>query len=145
MVGVPFSDAVPVFEHDCETGEALACSHLGYMYENNIGVSENFAKKQAFYSKGCVGGDGFACDDLGIERDVSCQMKSAADCPVAASLYAKSCDLGFAQGCQHLGSMYHKGIGIERDDVRAQALFSRACSAGAAGACRELETMGRAR
>ncbi len=145
MAGPPFSGAVPVFERACERGEAVACSHLGYMYENAIGVPENFANKQAFYSKGCDGGDGFACNDLGVEHDVSCQMKSASDCPVAVSLYAKSCDLGFAQGCQHLGSMYHRGAGVERDDVRAIALFRKACSAGAAGACRELETMRRAR
>ena len=145
MVGAPFSDAVPVFERACGSGEAVACSHLGYMYENSIGVPGNFAKKQAFYSKGCDGGEGFACNDLGIEHDVSCQMKSASDCPVAVSLYAKSCDLGFAQGCQHLGSMYHRGAGVERDDVRAEALFRKACNGGAAGACEELENMRRAR
>jgi TPR repeat protein len=141
MAGAPFSNAVSVFQRECDRGEAVACSHLGYMYENAIGVPENFANKQAFYSKGCDGGDGFACDDLGIERDVKCGMKSASDCPVAVSLYAKSCDLGYAQGCQHLGSMYHRGAGVERDDVRAESLFRKACSAGAAGACRELETM----
>jgi len=144
MAGTPFSNAVPLFEQACERGEAVACGHLGYMYENGIGVPMNFAKKQAFYSKGCHGGEGFACDDLGVEHDVSCGMKSASDCPIAVSLYAKSCDLGFGQGCQHLGSMYHRGAGVERDDVRAEALFRKACSAGAAGACRELETIRRA-
>lgn len=145
MVGPPFSSAVPVFERACESGEAVACSHLGYMYENSIGVPENFAKKLAYYTKGCDEGDGFACMKLGIERDVSCEMKSASDCPVAVSLYAKSCDLGFAQGCHLLGSMYHRGAGVDRDDVRAEALFRRACHAGDAVGCEELENMRRAR
>ena len=142
MVGPPFSTAVPVFERACESGEAVACSHLGYMYENSIGVPENSAKRQVFYSKGCDGGDGFACMKLGIERDVSCSvMKSASDCPVAVSLYAKSCDLGYAQGCQLLGTMYHRGAGVDRDDVRAEALFRRACNAGDEVACKEIENM----
>lgn len=142
MVGPPFSSAVPVFERACEKGGAVACSHLGYMYENSIGVPENFAKKQAYYTKGCDGGDGFACNDLGIEHDVRCSvMKSASDCPVAVSLYAKSCDLGYAQGCQLLGTMYHRGAGVDRDDIRAEALFRRACNAGDEVACKEIENM----
>jgi TPR repeat protein len=158
MVGPPFLNAVPVFERACAGGDAVACSHLGYMYDNGIGVPMNFDQKMAFYLKGCDGGDAFACDDLGIEHDVKCQVvvsavgggtawetKSASDCPIAVSLYAKSCDLGFAKGCQHLGSMYHRGAGVAQDDVRAEALFRKACSAGAAGACRELENMRRAR
>ena len=147
MVGAPFSEAVPVFERACERGEAVACSHLGYMYENSVGVAENHANEQTFYSKGCDGGEAFACNELGIEHDVSCQVrKSASDCSVAVSLYAKSCDLGFAKGCQLLGSMYHRGAGVERDDVRAEALFRKACTAGADGvACKELENMHRAR
>ena len=38
-------------------------------------------------------------------------------------------------GCRRLGAMYHLGVGVNRDAVRARELYARACDGGLAEGC----------
>jgi len=145
MAGKPFSVAVPVFERECANAQADACSHLGWMYKNGIGVPENWSQFFSYSSKACDGGDGFACLNVGIEYEVGGSGGIKQDYSRAVVLYSRSCNAGNAIGCQDLGSLYHRGLGIARDDPRAEELFSKACKLGATGGCRELQNVNNGR
>lgn len=53
----------------------------------------------------------------------------------AAELYRYACDEGHAPACRGLGGLYERGVGVERDEARAQALQQQACDGGDAPAC----------
>jgi uncharacterized protein len=53
----------------------------------------------------------------------------------AAELYRYACDEGHAPACRGLGGLTDKGLGVERDAVRAHTLYEQACAGGDAPAC----------
>jgi hypothetical protein len=137
--GKTFSEAVSVFERRCANGQADACGHLGYMYQNAIGVPENGSLSFSYSSKACGGGDGPACIEVGLGYEYGHGIKQ--DYSQAALVYARSCNARNAACCRLLGSLYHRGLGVERDDSRAEELFSNACKLGDDTGCREIKEM----
>ena len=57
----------------------------------------------------------------------------------AMELYRQSCNAGFAEGCDHLGSMYERGKEVSPNVARAVELYRGACDAGYEKACSNLE------
>lgn len=58
-----------------------------------------------------------------------------------ARSYSEACDAGFGDGCNNLGSLYDKGIGVAKDYSRAVALYSKACGSGFTDGCGNLGNM----
>ena len=50
----------------CDDGNATACNHLGFMYENGEGVTRDPARAASLYQQACDGGYAEACNDLGL-------------------------------------------------------------------------------
>jgi TPR repeat protein len=74
----------------CERGDSWGCF-------NAAAVSTEPAKKASFLELACKGGDGEGCFDLGVAYEKGNGV--AADRRRATELYAKACQLGFAQAC----------------------------------------------
>ena len=46
------------------SGMPLACSHLGNLYLNGLGVDKDINKAKEFLKRGCSGGDKWGCSRL---------------------------------------------------------------------------------
>ena len=80
------------------------------------------------------GGDGNAMFDLG-EWYYYEEMGLAKDYKQAASWYQCGDDLGHASCTANLGSCYHLGNGVERDEAYALCLYGIAAKGGSEDGC----------
>jgi TPR repeat protein len=65
--GIPdLQRAVDVFSKSCDRGEEAECLTLGRMYENGLGVSQNYAQAAVLYSELCNQGKVDGCSNLGV-------------------------------------------------------------------------------
>lgn len=85
----------------------------------------------------CVAGHLDDCVIAG--RDL--EQRGTAGASYAAELYRYACEEGFAPGCRGLGSLYMRGVGLERDEARGRVLYEEACDHGDAVGCTQLAKM----
>ena len=71
------------------------------------------------------------CARFSQDRPHQCKPDDLADC-------AAQCASKDAGSCTNLGLMYSHGKGVDKDDVRAFALFQQACDGGDAHGCTDL-------
>ena len=127
------TEAASLWQKGCEAGNALACTSLGVLYHQEIGVALDLAKAGQFYRRGCTGGDAGGCSNLatlyvsdkGLERDHS----------KARAFFQLACDGGNASGCGNLGRIYDRGMGVDRDMEKARQLYEISCTSGHAAGC----------
>ena len=55
-----------------------------------------------------------------------------------AGEFQKACDAGVADACGTLGYLYSQGVGVPRDQAKANALWTRACNKGNKASCDRL-------
>ena len=58
--------AAMLYEKACEQNFSMACSNLGYVYENGKGVKEDVEKAREIFTKSCKNGLKEACENLEI-------------------------------------------------------------------------------
>jgi TPR repeat protein len=126
---------VSVVELDCKVHDRIACTDLGYMYDQGLGVVQDRARAAEFFDKGCKGKDGRGCTWLGYLVAEGAAPKSYG---LPKSLFKKGCDLEDGAGCYELadltddpeeawryvaGACQLAGIGCKRlvDDLRLRA------------------------
>jgi TPR repeat protein len=126
---------VPVVELDCKVHDRIACTDLGYLYDQGYGVVQDRARAAEFFDKGCKGKDGRGCTWLGYLVAEGAAPKSYG---LPKSLFKKGCDLEDGAGCYELadltddpeeawryvaGACQLAGIGCKRlvDDPRLRA------------------------
>ena len=82
----------------------------------------------------CRDADGLSCYRLA--RHLELGLEDTVPRPVqAVSLYADSCQHGYALGCYRQAKALRFGVGAERRPEEAAALFARACDGQVADAC----------
>lgn len=119
------------FEHFSEyakMGNATAQLHLGYMYEEGLGVFQDNAKAMEWYRKAAEQGNAEAQNCLGymyyngkgVSRDDAKAME----------WYRKAADQGEAGAQYHLGEMYKYGRGVSRDDAKAVEWYRKSAEQG---------------
>lgn len=79
----------------------------------------------------CVAGHLDDC--VSAARDL--EQRGASSASYSAELYRYACEEGYAPGCRGLGSLYHRGLGLERDEARARVLYEESCDGGDAPGC----------
>ena len=82
-------------------------------------------------------GDARAQFELGL-RYAEGRGGAPRDSKVAAEWFSRSADQGFALAQYRLGSLYEKGVGVERSYDRARSLYEKAANAGNARAMHNL-------
>jgi TPR repeat protein len=116
------------------TGGGESCAAVGEAYAGGRnGFPRDLARSAAAYERGCMLGQGSACNNLadafeygnGVPRDLA----------HAGALYDRACRLGQALGCANLGHLVENGEGTPRDVPRARALYRDACATGEVYAC----------
>ena len=123
------------FEHFSEyakMGNATAQLHLGYMYEEGLGVSQDNAKAVEWYRKAAEQGHATAQCNLGIMYENGRGVSQ--DNAKAVEWYRKSAEQGNAFAQCKLGYMYGQGRGISQDYVKAVEWYRKSAEQGDADA-----------
>ena len=55
--------AAELYQKACDSGNAVGCLSLGFLYENGQGVRQNFSTAKEYYGKACDLGLQLGCDD----------------------------------------------------------------------------------
>ncbi|MEY4576289.1 MAG: hypothetical protein RL701_992 [Pseudomonadota bacterium] len=134
-----YKAAARSYEEDCEGGSEQACSYLGFMYDNALGVNQDIPRAVALSEHGCTAGIAYGCAYLGYLLQTGRGV--TADPARAARLFRKACDGSDASGCLLLGIMYKTGGDVTADAEYAVQLFGRACELGESIACVSLGYM----
>jgi uncharacterized protein len=127
------------YEQACNLRSAVGCYHLALL----LGRHRDLDAEQSIpelLGAACAGGQGRACNDLGLALQHGTQG-FAASASKAASHYEMACDLGNADGCSNLGFLYSSGRGVARNDSAATDYYRKACTMRSATACFNLGTL----
>jgi TPR repeat protein len=150
--------AAELFERACADKAQGGCSNLGRLLLSGVGVAKDEARGVKLLHEACDAGIERACEEVEMhELDVatasgsidqalakeraSCAANHPASCAVLTHLrdqFGAQCDSGTATGCANLAEFLVEGIGGDKDDVKARALFQRACDAKLENACKGL-------
>jgi uncharacterized protein len=81
---------------------------------------------EKFLDASCKGGDGLACNRLGL---IGMGRKPGATTTLGEGLYylRRGCDLDFGEACANLAGAYSKGIEVDADPTVNLALLDKAC------------------
>jgi len=122
-------------EAACDSGDRAACSDLGEAYELGLGTPQNRPIAAILYRETCEADVARGCEGLGR---VTTALRDESASEQAAAPFARACELGSAGGCIAYARLLHRGVGVPRDEQRAEALWRETCRSGAGAACREL-------
>ena len=95
-----YLQAEPLFNKECDDGIAASCFQLGWMYDNNLGVSQDYSHAASLYNIACDRSHGLACTSLGELYQTGLGVRM--DPTMARSLFNKGCTLGDQWGCKML-------------------------------------------
>lgn len=118
-----------VFEQACPR-LPRACAEAAVGAIKGVGPAPEAAP--AIFAKACVDGEPYACVWEG--KVLQLGLSGIPDLGAAQSRYQRTCDEGYAPGCNSLALLYETGL-IGKDTVKAGELFSRACELGDPNAC----------
>jgi serine/threonine protein kinase len=91
-----YSDARPLFEHACNSGEMRACSYLGYLCAKGLGGESDLQKARVVYKKACDQGTLSSCASLGT------LYQDASNSEEASKYFQKACNGGVDEACELL-------------------------------------------
>jgi TPR repeat protein len=111
------------------------------MHNTGRGVPRDVGRAAVLYERGCRGGDGSGCNNLGTLYEFG-SLGLAPDEERAAALYGEACEKGDAQGCGNVGVVRLRRplTGAARNE--AVSLLRESCAKGSTRACRTLEEIG---
>ncbi|MBU1239305.1 sel1 repeat family protein [Myxococcota bacterium] len=141
---------LPEWEKRCHQGDAATCMNAGLSYRDALGTARDYGKAVINFKKGA---------DL---YGASCEKENkAAACNSAARVYwlglmktkglnkdpkflkmaksqvlkmfARGCDLKYAESCGSLGDFYRDGLMTKKDHAKARELYARGCKHAVAG------------
>ena len=98
--------------------------NLGVMYENGLGVAQNYSKALYWYQQASNNGLAAAQYNLGV------MYSQAEDNNQAIYWYEKAAKQGYAQAQLNLGIMYSQGIGVILDESKAVYWYQKAADQG---------------
>jgi TPR repeat protein len=129
--------AVALYQAACVAPTAPACSNLAVRTLRGEGLEQDIDVGLGLLRKGCAGGEGMACGNLGVlHRDGTYGVD--VDPTRAVELWKLGCALDEPEPCEYLGLALAKGDGTARDPVAAVAALDKACSGHRGSACSAL-------
>lgn len=133
------SRLVPVLEQRCNTGAALEdCNRLGVMHLTGDGVPRDIQRAQLHFLRGCDGGLGAGCNELGRIYEQGLHADSSPNYSRAYTYYERACQRGDLLGCTNQGFLLERGLGVQAEPTQAAKLYERGCEGEIAVACSNL-------
>ncbi len=122
-----FATALQHWNKLAEEGDPVAQYNVGVMYDEGTGVDRDPAKVVAWWSKAADQGHVMAQHNLAL---VFIEHGGEEDFGTAAYWLKRAAADDFVPSQYTLAKLYATGLGIEKDDARAFALFLKAGNAG---------------
>ena len=139
MEAADFASAVRRFRELADQGDAKGQSDLATMYQNGLGVPQNYAEALRLYRLAADQGNAFAQSNLGV------MYASGQGVPQnyveAANWYRRAADRGLAVAQHNLGFMYANGQGLQQNHAEAMRLYRLAADQGDANGQKKLGIM----
>ncbi len=110
----------------CELGDASSCNNLANIYDNGLGVKQDYFKAVTYYKKACKNDMKISCTNLGIKYYNGQGVRQ--DYTKAKEYFEDACYKGELNACNNLGLMYSNGIGAKQDYFKAKTFFEKACN-----------------
>ena len=138
--------AAGLFAQACEGGDGLACRAVGGLYalgqilEGDAWRAEShFGQAEQVLTRSCDSGEGDACSALAeLHQDPRWAGRSAESVQRlwerAWEVYGWRCGDGDREACVGRARLLAAGQGVERDPVKALAIYDEQCEAGSARA-----------
>src|SRR5690349_14267651 len=123
-----FTEATQFYEKAVNAGDIIAARHLGYCYENGLGVSKDYQKALQNYRFAAERGDPGAQTHVGYMYDAG--LGVVRDIKMAISWYEKAAAADDAQAQWNLAQTYFEGDGVPVDYVKAIDFAKRAAEHG---------------
>ena len=122
-----------------ESGNTKAQYYLAYMYNNSLGIEQDYDKGNRWYKKAAEKNHTWAMNNLGqvyhngygVEKDYGKAM----------GWYKRAAELGEATGLSNMAVMYRDGDGVEVDHDKALQLFEKAADKGVGSAMNNIGFM----
>lgn len=114
-----YEDAASTYLKACNF-VAQACTNLGFMFRNGLGMEKSYQLAASWYERGCDDGDAVGCANLGI---MYWKHELPGDSSRAAELFDRACKGGDSAGCRGLGYLYEHGFGVAIDQSHADELY----------------------
>ena len=124
------------YQKACDSGEGVACSNLGSLYQKIDPASDQILP---LFLKACQAGNKYGCFNAANVYRLGLGARKN-DFVRAIKLYEKSCvQLKHAKSCTNLGSMHQFSLGVETAsrDV-ARKFYEIGCELGDEVGCRNL-------
>ena len=104
-----------------DAGDADAQQAIGWLYENGLGVGQDYKTSASWYQKSVDGGHAGAALNLGNLLDNGLGLPK--NYVRSFALFQTAAAAGFAEAYNNMGEMYRLGQGVEKDDREAFYLF----------------------
>ena len=127
-----FATALRLLTPLAEQGLARAELHLGFMYDNGDGVTQDYKTAVKWYTLAAEQGIARAQVNLGLMYDQG--QGVAQDYKTAVKWYTFAAEQGHAKAQSNLGVMYDNGQGVAQDYVKAHMWLNIAAIDGDADA-----------
>lgn len=130
---------IAYLEKSCKNRGSQACTALGYLYENGLGVAKNTKRALLYYSRACDLRSGFGCVNAGA---IYAEAKNYKE---ANGYFSRACELRNADGCFNAGVSHLYGQGAMESEFLAKIhfndaieLYAERCERRDASACEML-------
>jgi len=111
-----------------EQGDSSAQNDLGLMYENGLGVTQDYKTAVKWYKKAAEQGEADAQNNLGVMYDSGLGVTQ--NYKVAAKWFKKAADQEYAVAQFNLGVMYANGFGVLKDYKAAVKWYKKSAEQG---------------
>jgi TPR repeat protein len=124
-----YSGALAIFTEMATVGSADGMFYLGLMYQDGLGVSQDYTKAREYYEESVTKGNVDAMNNLGFMYSQG--QGVPIDYLKAKELFEKAiASNNLVDAMVNLGDLYYHGHGIPQDYVEAQKWYQRAVEAG---------------
>lgn len=129
-----FEAAAILYEKECSSNMAEACTRLGYMFDKAQGLPKDDHRASALYKKGCSLGDQRGCVNYGVMWEK--QQADLIQNPEAIiSLFITACDHEYGMGCYFAALSFEQGKIVRKNPQMTEHYYEKACTLGVSEAC----------
>lgn len=134
-----YEKALQWFQLAYENGDYDAAFHLGLMYEDGLGVKQDWNKAKEMYNRAFTNlHHPFAPYRIGQLYEKG-EDNFPQDITKAIEWYKEAGQNGLDQGYLRIGEIYENGIGIDKNCEMAEEYYKRLCDSGNEEACVRLK------
>lgn len=136
-----YEKAMKWFQSAYGHGDYDAAFHMGLMYEDGLGVKQDWDKAEKMYLNAFIElHHPFAPYKIGqlYERG---NDDFPADITKSIEWYQEAGKNGLDKGYFRIGEIYENGIGVDKDYAKAEVYYKKSCDSGNEDACERLKSI----